>query len=222
MELVGLQVWRGALFLADFIISHDNLFKDKIILELGSGSGFVGIIAARTCNLCFLTDYESSILSNCYHNVELNYHLFPTHSPDSLPARVRKLDLLSPLEPFPACLLLTEKGCPYQWTSEDIKNLSAVDKIIASDIIYNEVLTDAFFRFLEKTWSLSPGIIAYVSLEKRIQFSEDFLEDISPAYDYFINKLQNSNRKFKRISGNFSQTLDYERVEELQLWEISF
>lgn len=46
LNLVGLQVWRGALLLADYILSHPNLFKDQTILELGSGVGLTSIVAS--------------------------------------------------------------------------------------------------------------------------------------------------------------------------------
>lgn len=46
LDLVGLQVWRGAFLLADYILSHPDLFKDQIILELGSGVGMTSIVAS--------------------------------------------------------------------------------------------------------------------------------------------------------------------------------
>ena len=46
LNLVGLQVWRGALLLADYVLSYPDLFKDQTILELGSGVGLTGIVAS--------------------------------------------------------------------------------------------------------------------------------------------------------------------------------
>lgn len=46
LNLVGLQVWRGALLLADYVLSYPDLFKDRTILELGSGVGLTGIVAS--------------------------------------------------------------------------------------------------------------------------------------------------------------------------------
>jgi predicted nicotinamide N-methyase len=45
LKLVGLQIWRGALLLADYILSQPDTFKNKTVLELGSGVGFDSIIA---------------------------------------------------------------------------------------------------------------------------------------------------------------------------------
>lgn len=43
---VGLQVWRGAFLLNDFILSNRNKFSNKKILELGSGVGLTSILAS--------------------------------------------------------------------------------------------------------------------------------------------------------------------------------
>ena len=46
LDLVGLQVWRVAFLLADFIFSNPEIFKNKNVLELGSGVGFDSIVAS--------------------------------------------------------------------------------------------------------------------------------------------------------------------------------
>lgn len=46
LSLVGLQVWRAALLLADYIMSHSDSFRNQVILELGSGVGLTSIVAS--------------------------------------------------------------------------------------------------------------------------------------------------------------------------------
>lgn len=46
LTLVGLQVWRGALLLADYILHRQLEFNGKNIVELGSGVGLTGVAAA--------------------------------------------------------------------------------------------------------------------------------------------------------------------------------
>lgn len=44
---MGLQVWRGALLLADWLLHHcDTLPRGKKVLELGSGVGLTSIVAS--------------------------------------------------------------------------------------------------------------------------------------------------------------------------------
>jgi predicted nicotinamide N-methyase len=47
MELVGRQIWRGALLLGDFVLHHgSSLLQGHTVLELGSGVGLTSIVAA--------------------------------------------------------------------------------------------------------------------------------------------------------------------------------
>jgi tRNA1(Val) A37 N6-methylase TrmN6 len=54
--MVGMQVWRSALLMGDFILENKDIFtNDQIILELGSGVGLTGILAAMYCKEVIFT-----------------------------------------------------------------------------------------------------------------------------------------------------------------------
>lgn len=57
LNMVGMQVWRSALLIGDFIIENrqDIFTHDKVVLELGSGVGLTGIVAAMYCKEVVLT-----------------------------------------------------------------------------------------------------------------------------------------------------------------------
>ena len=46
LQDVGLQVWRGSLLLADYILYHHQDFCKQTVLEVGSGTGLASIIAS--------------------------------------------------------------------------------------------------------------------------------------------------------------------------------
>lgn len=47
LDLVGRQIWRGALLLADFVLHHGpSLLQGRTVLELASGVGLTSIVAA--------------------------------------------------------------------------------------------------------------------------------------------------------------------------------
>lgn len=46
LTLVGLQIWRGAFVLADFLIHNREKFAKQRLLELGAGVGMTSIAAA--------------------------------------------------------------------------------------------------------------------------------------------------------------------------------
>lgn len=77
LALVGLQVWRGSLLLADFLLHNRQNFADKCILELGSGCGLTSIAASifgEAEIVC--TDIDlGGILGVIRSNIEQNNHL---------------------------------------------------------------------------------------------------------------------------------------------------
>ncbi|KAF0032190.1 hypothetical protein F2P81_014480 [Scophthalmus maximus] len=58
LEDVGKQVWRGAFFLADFILSQTAMFSGATVLELGAGMGLTSIIMATRAKTVYCTDVE--------------------------------------------------------------------------------------------------------------------------------------------------------------------
>lgn len=51
-----MQVWRSALLMGDFILENRDIFNsDQIVLELGSGVGLTGIVAAMYCKEIIFT-----------------------------------------------------------------------------------------------------------------------------------------------------------------------
>lgn len=77
LSLVGLQVWRGALILADFLFNNRWKFANKPILELGSGVGLTSIAAAIFSEIDIVcTDIDlGGILKVIQSNVDLNKSL---------------------------------------------------------------------------------------------------------------------------------------------------
>lgn len=94
LSLVGLQVWRGALLLADFLLHNRQKFANKRILELGSGVGLSSIAAgifAETDIVC--TDIDiGGILNVIKRNVELNKRLLNKQ----VKIHVQELDFKNP------------------------------------------------------------------------------------------------------------------------------
>ena len=58
VELVGLQLWRGALLLADFILAHSEVFMNRNVVELAAGTGLTSVIAAIFCKQVTVTDVD--------------------------------------------------------------------------------------------------------------------------------------------------------------------
>lgn len=66
---MGLQVWRGAFLLADFLLhyamkeeSNFKICKDDIVVELGAGTGLTSIVAGIVANHVVSTGIQLSEL----------------------------------------------------------------------------------------------------------------------------------------------------------------
>nr|CAD7569642.1 unnamed protein product [Timema californicum] len=75
LELVGRQIWRGALLLADFVLHHgSSLLSNRTVLELGSGVGFTSVVAGMFASEVVCTDVNNGgILDLIRGNAKRNH-----------------------------------------------------------------------------------------------------------------------------------------------------
>lgn len=221
LEDVGKQVWRGAILLADFILSNPLLFKTASILDLGAGMGLTSIVMATVARKVYCTDVGEDLLSMCQKNISLNKHLTEVTGGE---VKVRQLDWLQ----FDLC---TDPDVEFSWTEEEVADLyDNTTVIIAADICYEDDLTDAFFRTVYRLCSnFRYDCTVYISIEKRMNFTIRHLDVSCEAYDHFrrclehLQDLTDGQCRYavEQIPSDFSQFLQYERIEQLELWKVT-
>lgn len=208
VDLVGLQLWRGALLLADFILAHPDIFKNRNILELAAGTGLTSVIAAIFGRQVTVTDVDrGDILDLIRRNFELN-----AKAVENCKWKVSELDFFWSDNDWPDNI--TEAGLD-------------CDIILAADVVYDENITLNFFKTLKKLLSVSCKT-AFIAIEKR-QHAGNNGEIIAPNYKIFLeqmsllhNAILNNNKiKVENISLSFDQYLKYSRVNELNLFKIT-
>nr|CAG4643460.1 EOG090X0C5G [Ilyocryptus agilis] len=206
LDLVGLQVWRGALLLADFLLhlsAELKITQDKSILELGAGTGISSIVAGMVTKQVLSTDIaKGNILSLIRTNVEQNSKWIRGQ------IGVEELDFYK--HDYPANL---------------VTQVEQANIIIAADVVYHDDLTDAFLSTLKNLMSMGRQKIALIALEKRFVFTLAELEVAAPCYEYFYDNL------FREFSPDYSieqlntqlipQYFCYERCKELVLFRIT-
>lgn len=74
---IGCAVWDAAIYFSRWMIHHSSLFQNKSVLELGSGVGLPGIIAARWASIVYLSDYLEPILNLIRYNIDVNSNFDP-------------------------------------------------------------------------------------------------------------------------------------------------
>ncbi|KJE95421.1 hypothetical protein CAOG_05876 [Capsaspora owczarzaki ATCC 30864] len=69
---LGCALWDGGVVLARWIYENGAAFRGQTVLELGSGCGLPGVLAAHYAAHVTLTDYIDPVLDNLRYNVRLN------------------------------------------------------------------------------------------------------------------------------------------------------
>ncbi|KAJ3056330.1 Methyltransferase-like protein 22 [Rhizophlyctis rosea] len=187
LDLVGQQVWNGALLMIDFILSHTDLFRDKVVCEIGAGTGIVSVVCGKKevgCLKVFGTDLDDrGILELCRLNVK--------DSGVVDVVEVYPVDLLDDNCPiFIADQLPSDeaRGWPFEAVEEFHTSCSV---LLACDVIYDEPITFAFVRRMPAL--LTAGRILFLSLEKRIVFTTSQMETRAPAVDYLFETIEAFN-----------------------------
>lgn len=214
LEDVGKQVWRGAFLLADFILSDPARFAGATVVDLGAGTGVSSVVMAMTAGRVFSTDVGTDLLSMCRSNVALNAHL------TSGEVVVRHLDWLQ-------TELRTDAELEFSWTEEDLLNMyGSTTVVMAADVCYDDESTEALFRTLSRLCSRFGRLCSiFISIEKRLNFSLRHLDVACEAYDHFRRCLSQLAEQgpfsVRRLDTHFPQALQYERVQQLELWEVT-
>lgn len=206
IRLVGLQVWRGALLLADFIFHKRTEFKDKQLLELGAGVGLTSIAASIYITKVICTDVDiGGILDLIRANVRNNKKLCDT----------------SDIQVLEYDFMLEESN--YQATL--VKAIDDSDIIVAADVIYDDDLTNAFIRVIDAIFHREEMSgrkkVIYVALEKRYVFTMSEFDAVAPMFEYFLKQTLHKPWKFVYIQTDFPQYFQYERCKHLVLLKIT-
>ncbi|EDV27326.1 uncharacterized protein TRIADDRAFT_21429 [Trichoplax adhaerens] len=231
LQQVGLQVWRGALLMCDFILHHVQLFRECYCLELGAGVGLASLIVAPYAKRVYATDIGDDILKNCYLNLNYNEHLLTNRSIYDI-IRVRELNWLDGIPKLDSNSAASTINGQFSWLKDDLLELyDCVDTIIACDVIYDDNQTSALLTLIKDILTLrnpkNSRKTVYVAMEKRINFTLIDLEETAPAYNHFLSSLDELIVKndckltAQRIDISFPQYFQYERVKQLELWKLT-
>ncbi|KAL5018708.1 hypothetical protein ScPMuIL_004430 [Solemya velum] len=215
LQDVGQQVWMGALLLCDFIIHNWLQFKDKVVLDLGAGTGLTSIVASMFSQKVFCTDIGDEVLEQMHRNIQLNSNLSGKNN-----ISIRELDWFRD-ESYPV---------PDEVRQLQIEDweLEQTQIILAAEVVYDDVITDAFFRTIYSILSRRPMVL-FMALERRYLFTLSKLDVDSPAYEHLVDCLDQLTclsedggvqYTYTRLDTDFSQYFTYTRVKELELFEV--
>jgi len=71
-DLTGVMLWPGSLLFSSWILQNKVLFKDRTVLELGSGAGLSGITLSHVCKQAILSDKHEDVVALIGENIKNN------------------------------------------------------------------------------------------------------------------------------------------------------
>jgi len=206
VDLVGLQVWRGAFLLCDFILARPHLFRGRRVLELASGTGLTAITAAIVAKSVISTDVNrGEILGLLRRNGRRNESLI-TKKEGGGEYEVKEFDFFW-----------------NNWSTDVEQIVKISDIILAADVVYDREITKHFFKTLAKIMNQAPKVV-YIAIEERKDVDNQG-NVVSPNFKYFLEELEklealNTGVTVTKIETDFDQSFRYTRVLELTLWSV--
>ncbi|KAL4473135.1 hypothetical protein ABPG72_007365 [Tetrahymena utriculariae] len=144
-DLTGQIVWRAAEQLAEFIVENKEIFRDKVVLELGAGVGLSGLVCAQYAKQVYVTDGNDIVCEL----MEMNAQYAQNNN------------------------VVMEKYCwgdnSYLEKRKDVK----FDIIIGADIMFWESSIEPLAITLKQAYELYPQVLVYTATRVRARHSED-------------------------------------------------
>lgn len=206
VDLVGLQVWRGALLLSDFVLANPKLLQGKTVLELAAGTGLTSIVAATLAHAVTATDVSrGEILPLIRKNANLNMSVLAMPHNFS----VQELDFFWD-----------------SWSPDLEQRVVSSEVVLAADVVYDRHITEHFFKTLQKI--LQTTKVVFLAIERRQSDPRDSDQVFASNFAYFKHKLDalnGCNVGINLVTVNqerldFAQFFQYSRVPELTLWRV--
>ena len=173
---VAAVVWEAALVLGTFLLTLKQEIDQKKVLELGSGTGFSGIIASLLGGDVTLTDLPGC-LDVCRNNVGLN-----------LDPNINKYSVVP---------LKWNENLKKDWSDKHFDYIIGADLVYIEDTFQDLVDTLSFFSRTNNPKIYLSGKIRY---EKRFKQFKDILEkDFKLNYLKFDNTTNNYLIELKKI-----------------------
>ncbi|XP_063270557.1 protein-lysine N-methyltransferase EEF2KMT [Prinia subflava] len=145
----GLLTWEAALHLAQWALHNPGVFRDRTILELGSGIGFTGIAICKTCQprTFIFSDCHPRVLRQLGENIRLNGF---TPEPDvtwSTQTQPQGQEAEGEKCQNPKVIV-----AELDWGSVTEKQLLGLraDVVIAADVVYDPEIILALIGMLQK------------------------------------------------------------------------
>ncbi|XP_048176855.1 protein-lysine N-methyltransferase EEF2KMT isoform X2 [Corvus hawaiiensis] len=145
----GLVTWEAALHLAQWALENPGVFRDRTVLELGSGIGFTGIAICKTCQprTFIFSDCHPRVLRQLGENIQLNGFIPEPAGTWSIQTESQGQEVEGENCQNPKVIV-----AELDWGSVTEKQLLGLraDVVIAADVVYDPEIILVLIGMLQK------------------------------------------------------------------------
>ncbi|XP_051988106.1 protein-lysine N-methyltransferase EEF2KMT [Xyrauchen texanus] len=188
----GLVTWEAALYLAEWALENTHIFKNKTVLELGSGVGLTGIVTCRSSSLnkYIFSDCHQAVLQRLKNNIA---NCLTNGDSNSTSVCVEEL---------------VWENVP----EEQLQRIQA-NTIIAADVVYDPEIIAGLVRLLTRlltcNFQESHPDVYIASTIRNLQ-----------TYDCFKKELEKAGLQHVVIKDSVSQVFPYNRESTIEMIKI--
>ncbi|KAM3503808.1 hypothetical protein MY10362_003967 [Beauveria mimosiformis] len=148
----GLRTWEAALHLGQYLCTRPALVRDRRVLELGAGTGYLSILCARHLQAAHVIASDGS--DNVLHNLTESLFLNGLQGASAFSRRIAPMDLK-----WGHALVGTEEA---EWNGG-----RDVDVVLGADITYDRSVIPALVATLLELFALYPSVEVYLAATQR-------------------------------------------------------
>lgn len=186
-EISGQKLWCGSLVVIEYLFDHISYIKDHNILELGAGTGVVGMLCQKLgANRVIVSDYDMKSIEHMTNDIQKN--------------NVQEIEILN-----------------LNWFDFHINQInteflsSAPLRIVAGDVLYKHQLLHPFFQVI-KQLLLIPNSSMLLCHVPRAGVEHNDVITISKEYNLSITPISSEFWK-KGVCIEYSIPDDYDRAQ---------
>jgi ribosomal protein L11 methylase PrmA len=171
-DTTGLGIWAASLLLSRYVLQlGPEVFRDKVVIELGAGCAVPGIVCAAYCapRAVYVTDINEASLDNAKYNVSLNGLQKPSSTEEPAAATGDAKQAAGVVD-----------VCNVNWLDPTSFPPEQADIILGSDLVYDSkiinILIPAICAMLSPT-----GVLLYSCLASERDGMDEFIPTLAEA-----------------------------------------
>ncbi|XDG03823.1 hypothetical protein ABKA04_003438 [Annulohypoxylon sp. FPYF3050] len=166
----GLRTWEAALHLGQFLTTNPSIIRDKAVLELGAGTGYLSILCAKFMvpTLVIASDGSDDVVANLPENFFLN--------------GLQESQIIRAMD--------VKWGHALVGTEDEHWNGGIpIDVVLAADVTYDKSIIPALIGTFEELVGVFPHIAIYIAATERNRETFDVFLDVCKERHFNVEEI---------------------------------